>query len=440
MTARRAALALDDRPAGLGRRFVGGAIDVVVALAAGGGLLAYALAASLTDGASMVGPAAVAASAVTLLAVLVTQWLAHGRLGWTVGRLVVGVRTVGALDRWPIGPWRVLVRALVVAAASLVPVVGTVLVLCSPLFDRTGRRRGWHDLAAGSEVLRSAPRATPFVAPGSAPLAAGPGEPPRPLPLPASLPAAGATARAGRLGPPVPLTPAAPLVAPAAAPTPVPAVAQIAPGSWAAQAAATDAVAPAAAPGLPLWAGGAAAVTGSLQLAAIAPPRVGPGVDTRMLPVVLQAPVPAPVIVEPEAGIDLELEETHRAPGRDVPVEAPAPVPRRVTVQLDDGSVVTVDGTALVGRKPAALVPVQLIAVADPRRSVSKTHLQIGVDTHGVWVADRGSTNGTVVRLPDGGEASCPVDRKVRLEPGAVVTFGDRSLRVVPEPAATRSS
>jgi len=66
---------------------------------------------------------------------------------------------------------------------------------------------------------------------------------------------------------------------------------------------------------------------------------------------------------------------------------------------------------------------------------VSKTHVQVGVDEHGVWVADRGSTNGTVMHLPDGGAVACLTDRQLRLAPGAVVVFGDRSLRVAPDAA-----
>ena len=65
----------------------------------------------------------------------------------------------------------------------------------------------------------------------------------------------------------------------------------------------------------------------------------------------------------------------------------------------------------------------------DPGRSVSKTHLQMGVDADGAWVADRGSTNGTVVTLPDGQQVVCRVDHPVRLRPGATVQLGDCTLR-----------
>ena len=74
-----------------------------------------------------------------------------------------------------------------------------------------------------------------------------------------------------------------------------------------------------------------------------------------------------------------------------------------------------------MGRNPASDADVQLVRVVDPARSVSKTHLQIGVEPGGVWVADRGSTNGTVVTLPDGAQVVCRVDQQVRLRVGSTV-------------------
>ena len=65
---------------------------------------------------------------------------------------------------------------------------------------------------------------------------------------------------------------------------------------------------------------------------------------------------------------------------------------------------------------------------------MSKTHLQIGVEPAGVWVADRGSTNGTVVTLPDGGQVVCRVDQQVRIRVGSTVVFGDCSMRLVRVP------
>ena len=103
-------------------------------------------------------------------------------------------------------------------------------------------------------------------------------------------------------------------------------------------------------------------------------------------------------------------------------------------IELGDGQRVTIARTALVGRNPASDADVQLVRVVDPARSVSKTHLQIGVEPGGVWIADRGSTNGTVVTLPDGAQVVCRVDQQVRLRVGSTVTFGDCSLRLIRAP------
>jgi hypothetical protein len=189
------------------------------------------------------------------------------------------------------------------------------------------------------------------------------------------------------------------------------------------------------------------AVTGSLRLAPLAPQRSGPDLDTRAIPVIRAAAAgPAPAPPRAPVGLDPELELTHRA----VPHAAVAPTddeqleeqtlpitgPETAEIELSDGRRLYVERTALVGRNPVARTSVRAIRVHDPNRSVSKTHLQIGVEPGGVWVADRGSTNGTVVTLPDGGQVRCGVDQRVRLRVGSVVMFGDCALRLVRGPGS----
>ena len=95
----------------------------------------------------------------------------------------------------------------------------------------------------------------------------------------------------------------------------------------------------------------------------------------------------------------------------------------------------------LVGRNPAPRAGETvgtLVAVEDPARSVSKTHLLVGVDGAGVWVVDRSSTNGTVVTLPDGQRILCVPERRVRLVSGARVDFGDHGFTLAPVPTGAR--
>ncbi|MCG7288291.1 FHA domain-containing protein [Cellulomonas sp. ACRRI] len=142
------------------------------------------------------------------------------------------------------------------------------------------------------------------------------------------------------------------------------------------------------------------------------------------------APAPAPAPSVPPAA------EGH-VPGATGHLPAPLPVPVRApasgagwAARLPDGTVVDLDAPLLIGRNPDPQEGVRVVAVADPGRSVSKTHLMLGADEHGPWVVDRGSTNGTLVTLADGQRIVCLPDRRVRLADGSLVAFGDLALAV----------
>jgi uncharacterized RDD family membrane protein YckC len=102
-------------------------------------------------------------------------------------------------------------------------------------------------------------------------------------------------------------------------------------------------------------------------------------------------------------------------------------------VVLDDGRELEVRGLVLLGRNPqprAGEEDAQLIKVADETRTVSKSHLALGVDGNGMYVMDRGSTNGSTVTMQDGASHPCPPGDLVAVQPGAVVSFGDHWLEV----------
>lgn len=106
-------------------------------------------------------------------------------------------------------------------------------------------------------------------------------------------------------------------------------------------------------------------------------------------------------------------------------------------VRLDDGRDVPVAGLVLIGRSPAAKDGEQdanLVSAGEPAKTVSKTHLALNVDHRGLFVVDRGSTNGTALRDPDGGLSPCAANSMVRLGEGSVVSFGERSLQVLRYP------
>jgi uncharacterized RDD family membrane protein YckC len=103
-------------------------------------------------------------------------------------------------------------------------------------------------------------------------------------------------------------------------------------------------------------------------------------------------------------------------------------------LRFDDGSVVPIATFTLIGREPSAGAMdehPQLIAIDDPLRSLSKTHLAVSPSPHGLVIDDRQSTNGTL--LVDN------VGTKTAVLPGAARTaltgntiiFGDRRAQVV---------
>ncbi|MFA4840299.1 MAG: RDD family protein, partial [Agrococcus sp.] len=157
------AAALGLKPAPLGRRALASIIEFavygllqlpywIVALptllkVAAGSLQPYGLA-NHPDLVWMV--VATAASAVLTTAFVVVQIVLHGRKGVTLGKALTGIRSVdvATLERPGIG--RALLRALVLWAIFLVPVIGPVLFLISPLLDREKRGRGWLDKVGGT--------------------------------------------------------------------------------------------------------------------------------------------------------------------------------------------------------------------------------------------------------------------------------------------------
>ncbi|CAN5366465.1 hypothetical protein BH09ACT5_BH09ACT5_07610 [soil metagenome] len=151
---------------------------------------------------------------------------------------------------------------------------------------------------------------------------------------------------------------------------------------------------------------------------------------------------PQPVAPVHPAAV-LEPDEPARAPAADASAKPFAEiadvaetrlVPRgtrgeRFILQFSTGESVSVTGTGLIGRNP---VPEPgeyfdtLVAVVDPGRSVSKTHLEFGQDGTSFWVSDRYSGNGTVVREPDSEPRRCDAGKRYRVARGARVEIGEQ--------------
>jgi hypothetical protein len=123
---------------------------------------------------------------------------------------------------------------------------------------------------------------------------------------------------------------------------------------------------------------------------------------------------------------DDDVERTQVRPG----TGGPAPV-AVLRVRLDDGRDFQLDRSVLVGRNPvgqAGEQHAQLLAVDDPGRSISKTHLHLLTDGAGIWVTDRNSTNGSAVTTPDGVRTALAPGVPTFVTPGSSVHFGDRTF------------
>nr|WP_240793624.1 MULTISPECIES: RDD family protein [unclassified Arthrobacter] len=342
----------------------------------------------------------------------------EARTGKTPGNLLMGIRSADN-DGYAPGAGAVFLRGLITGAGILVVLLAAVLVvvfqwfgpalfILAPLliagsawavlvvvsntWDRNGRLRGWHDKAAKALVFD--------VKAGRDPIATGGIQGPysfAPLDLPpvqqVLSPVAGA-APASPLrtdAPPVQARPvqAAPVQTSPSQTMPYTAPASFAPPSFAPPSLAPSSVTPPPAPAL-----GAAVVAGSGQGG--------------------------------QHHVDDDVERTQVRPG------AGGPVPVAVLrIRLDDGRDFQLDRSVLVGRNPVGQSGeqhAQLLAVDDPGRSISKTHLHLLTDGAGIWVTDRNSTNGSAVTTPNGARTPLAPGVPTFVTPGSSVHFGDRTF------------
>ncbi len=93
----------------------------------------------------------------------VVQLGLHGVRGVTIGKAMVGIRSVNVAHFGKPGFWRMVLRALVLSAAfTVVPYLGVVPFLLSPLWDREKRGRGWHDKIGRNWLINARRGVDPF--------------------------------------------------------------------------------------------------------------------------------------------------------------------------------------------------------------------------------------------------------------------------------------
>ncbi len=365
----------------------------------------------------------------------------EARTGKTPGNLLMGIRSTDN-DGYAPGAGGVFVRGLLTGAGVLLTLIGAVLVvvfkwfdaaffILGPLllvaavwavlvvvsntWDKGGRLRGWHDNAAKTLVFD--------VKAGRDPITTGGIQGPysfAPLDLPpvqqVLSPVAGARA-------PQVIAPQAPAGATQQAQAQGQQPAFQAPVAPAAAPVQPHPVQPHPAPAIQPDGRTIPAQTVSYTSpASFAPPGSAAPEAAPAPPASWQAGQQSPG--QPHA--DDDVERTQVRPG----TAGPAPV-AVLRIRLDDGRDFQLDRSVLVGRNPvgsAGEQHAQLLAVDDPGRSISKTHLHVLIDGAGIWVTDRNSTNGSAVTTPDGLRTPLAAGVPTFVSPGSSVHFGDRTF------------
>jgi uncharacterized RDD family membrane protein YckC len=346
------------------------------------------------------------------------------------GLRAMKLQVVGFLDGRPIGLARVVIRALVFWAL-FVTGIGLLIMLIMEL--RHPRKQGWHDLAATAVMIKERVLAPP-IQPARAAASAEHGPPahvgngaqqlqPNGARAPMS-PGHGGGEGYGSAGGPVPpgqLTPPPGMGYPTGSPSYAPASApQGGPDSpYGGNAYATPY------PGTPSGPQQQYASGGEMYA-----PRQHGQPEQHADPMAkssngsLSGGAPSNQGTQPPAA-DFEDHTSVAAPRSEYIQDW--------SILLDDGRRIALDGLVLLGRNPqpkAGEEDAQLIKIADETRTVSKSHLAVGVDGDGVYVVDRGSTNGSTVSTTNGMSTRCKAGELVRVGEGAIVSIGDHWLEI----------
>ena len=304
------------------------------------------------------------------LLVPLANLLLQSFVGFSLGMRILGLRIVNVQTLGKPGLGWMLLRNLVVAAATLVLLIGQWVVYLSPLWDPEKRGRGWHDKIARTWVID---------------VKAGP----NPL-----------TARPGQL--------------------------------------LLDEVR-SDAPEAPGWPGGRAAYAAPVAHAAARPSSYDDAPPAAPAPLPAPAPSPLPTAAEPisivpgfapelPVGEPDDFDSTRLSDSGRTPIDAGV-----TSFVLDSGERVPITRHGVLGRDPVSPggdASDTLIALSGDTLSVSKTHLEFGVDGGAVWVSDRGSTNGTAIVRADGEEYVLDPGEKLTVVAGDRVRVGTRLFAV----------
>ena len=373
-------------PAPLGRRSFAFLIDAlclgIVAIPAIVSYPAVLVAILAGEAAPPVSIALFAAGYALSVILIVVQLVLHGIRGFTIGKRVLGLRSVNVDTLGKPGFWRVVLRALVLSVAgTVVPVLGGIVLLASPLWAGNRLDRGWLDLIGRNWLLDVRSGLNPYdakalrLARRELERADQPDE--------AHVPSLATGVEARVTFVPGSRSRSSIVVGSAAG---------IAPGG-----------APVAEPAVPL------PTPAPSPTISAAPPGAAP--------VPAAAPVASPSSASPTAAVARALLVDHES------------------IRY------TVEGTALIGRNPtadSAHPGVAVIAVADGSFSMSKTHARLDVVDGGMRLTDLGSSNGSAA-IDSAGVATPVTDGESTTIPwGGTMRLGDRAFAVYPPSSEAR--
>lgn len=400
------------------------------------------------------------------------QAFAEAVSGATLGGALTHIRTVSARTGWPAGLVAVVVRRLVLAAGGVVlPVLGAYVVAGSGEWNRSPTRRGWHDWAADTLVLRdwavpdqderAAERAVrqaarlsdasgssgdvptseaePGVEEPGADLAGSDAEPRAVVPTSGEVPVVDLASDTEPSDDPAASDTEASLDAPTS----------VDEEPLDHRTATTVDVRPAGRASTPEPAGAESADEPALGLTSVVP---------IVVPDLRAEPEPEPE--HPRARhrattLGLGRPRPYTSAGRhripEIPTQRTSPRASAGWPQLTDdaeptapggglrlvfdcGVCVEVVGSGAVGRDLTGVLPppVHPVVVDDPKRTVSRVHLRFGLNPgqDALWVMDENSTNGTILVRPDGGARVLPAGVPAVVAAGWQIRFGERSAVV----------
>lgn len=149
------------------------------------------------------------------------------------------------------------------------------------------------------------------------------------------------------------------------------------------------------------------------------------GAQTRIIEPVMTRAEPLPAVALSAAPTMLDDDHTRLVPR--------GTGGARFVLQFSTGESYTVLGSGLAGRnprpEPGEYVD-HLVTIADPGRSVSKTHFEFGQEGGVFWVSDRHSGNGSVIREPGSEPRACTPGHRYPIVRGTRIDIGEQFVIV----------